>query len=64
MKWSWPFRRRNGRQAARELELKADAKLRAAQRMTRHVQQMAPAIASLPPEEFARRVARAYRGSV
>lgn len=64
MNW-WPFRRRNGRAAAEELELKAEAKLRAAKRMTKQVERMAPAIvAGLPPEEFARRVVRAYRGSV
>lgn len=59
---NWRFWRRDGRAAAQQRELEANARLRAAQRMTRHVENMAPAIANLPPDEFAERVARAFRG--
>lgn len=62
MRW-WPWRRQhqaptNGDAAKAE----AEATLRVAKRTTQHVQKMAPAMANLPPEEFAQRVARAFRG--
>lgn len=57
MRW-WPRRRRNGdAQAAAEQE----AKLRAAQRMGPVYEALAPLVAELPDEEFAERVARAFR---
>ena len=58
----WRFWRRNGRATAQQAADEAEARLRAAKRMTRHVQKMAPAVAGLPAEEFAERVARAFRG--
>lgn len=60
MTW-WPFRRRNGLEEAKEHKEAAERERLAAQRMTRHVQRMAPAIAAaLTDAEFAERVARAF----
>lgn len=57
MRW-WPRRRRNGdARAAAEQE----AKLRAAQRMTPVYEKLAPLVADLSDEEFAERVAKAFR---
>jgi len=55
----WPWRRdRNG---AAEVRAKAEAKLRATKRMTPIVEKLADRVAELPDDEFADRVARAFR---
>lgn len=55
----WPWRRdRNG---AAEARANAEAKLRATKRMTPVVKKLADRVADLPPEEFADRVAQAFR---
>lgn len=60
MRW---FRRRNGgREAAREREERAQRAYEAAKRRTPQVRREAERIAELTAEEFAQRVARAYRG--
>jgi hypothetical protein len=61
VRW-WPFRRRNGRVTAAQREEAADRALRAAQRLTPRVQRYAAGhMADLPAEEFAERVAQAFR---
>lgn len=53
----WWLRRRDA-DAARKAE--QEAKLKAAQRMTSFYEQLAPALAALPPDELAERIRRAF----
>lgn len=62
MRWRWWRREKDPQPNGDLARAEAEAKLRAAKRMTQHVQKMAPAVAGLPAEEFAERVARAFRG--
>ena len=55
----WPWRRdRNG---AAEARAKAEAKLQATKRMTPVYERLAERVADLPDDEFADRVAKAFR---
>jgi hypothetical protein len=59
MRWRWRRRPTNG---AAKAKAEAEARLRATQRLTPAVEQMARHLADLPDDEFADRVARAFRG--
>ena len=63
MRWPrWLTRRRNGHaEEVREIREAAEKKLAATQHMTPIVERMAPRVAKLPPDEFAERVAKAFR---
>lgn len=60
MKW-WRRHKRNGVVAAAEAAATEQVELaKAAERMTPVYHRLAPAVANLPPEEFAERVRRAF----
>lgn len=63
MRLWWRRKEENGHEsrAASVARAEAEAKLRATQRMTPAVERMADRLADLPDEEFAERVARAFR---
>lgn len=62
MRWPWKRRpKHNGHEAARA-KAEAEGALRATKSFTQHVARMAPDVAALPADEFADRVARAFRG--
>jgi hypothetical protein len=58
MRWPWSHHRSNGAARARA---EAEARLRASERLTPVYERMAPHLARLPAEEFAERIARAFR---
>jgi hypothetical protein len=56
--WQWLWRRTNG---TGHIRAEAEAKQRAVQRQTpRYERELAEAMAALPPDEFADRVARMF----
>lgn len=59
MRWPWR-KRRNGTDAARARS-EAEAKLRATRRATPHVERAADRLAAMPADEFAERLAAAFR---
>ncbi len=64
-RWRWPRRHTNGTAALRAIaeakQREAEAKQRQAERETPRYLREAEAVAKLPPDEFAARVAAAFR---
>jgi hypothetical protein len=58
MRWRWRRRAPNGAAAIRA---EKEAEQRATKRATPMVEKLADRVAALPPDEFADRVARAFR---
>jgi hypothetical protein len=59
MRWRWPWQRdRNG---AGRIRAEKEAEARATKGRTPMYEKLADRVADLPPEEFAERVARAFR---
>lgn len=59
MRWRWPWHRDLDGES--KIRAEAEAEERAAKRRTEIYEKMAGRVADLPPDEFADRVARAFR---